>query len=67
LAAWLRAGGADAVLVRPDRVVLDAVPRGGREFAGIAGWAPLLRTGRAARTDVDTCAPSPAEPFSPVH
>ncbi|MDT0423490.1 bifunctional 3-(3-hydroxy-phenyl)propionate/3-hydroxycinnamic acid hydroxylase MhpA [Streptomyces evansiae] len=66
LAAWLRAGGADAVLVRPDRVVLDAVPRGGREFAGIAGWAPLLRTGRAARTDVDARAPSPAEPFSPL-
>ncbi|SCD80713.1 hypothetical protein GA0115246_106291, partial [Streptomyces sp. SolWspMP-sol7th] len=34
---------------------------------GIAGWAPLLRTGRAARTDVDARAPSPAEPFSLIH
>ncbi|WP_433340633.1 bifunctional 3-(3-hydroxy-phenyl)propionate/3-hydroxycinnamic acid hydroxylase [Streptomyces sp. CA-253872] len=51
LAAWLRTGGADAVLVRPDRVVMDTVPRGGRQFAGIAGWAPLLRTGRRTRTE----------------
>lgn len=42
LAAWLRAGRADAVLLRPDRVVLDVVPSGGSEFTGTGAWAPLL-------------------------
>ncbi|MEV7416189.1 bifunctional 3-(3-hydroxy-phenyl)propionate/3-hydroxycinnamic acid hydroxylase [Streptomyces sp. NPDC089919] len=46
LAAWLRRGRADAVLLRPDRVVLDVVPAGGRDFTGAAGWAPLLCTTR---------------------
>lgn len=47
LAAWLRAGRADAVLLRPDRVVLDVVPAGGRDFTDTAGWAPLLHTTRS--------------------
>ncbi|GHJ35597.1 bifunctional 3-(3-hydroxy-phenyl)propionate/3-hydroxycinnamic acid hydroxylase [Streptomyces sp. TS71-3] len=46
LADWLRAGRADAVLLRPDRVVLDVVPAGGRDFTGAAAWAPLLHTTR---------------------
>ncbi|MFJ3795124.1 bifunctional 3-(3-hydroxy-phenyl)propionate/3-hydroxycinnamic acid hydroxylase [Streptomyces sp. NPDC090088] len=44
LAAWLRAGRADAVLLRPDRVVLDVVPAGGRAFTDTAAWAALLHT-----------------------
>ena len=46
LAAWLRAGRADAVLLRPDRVVMDVVPTGGGDFTGTAAWAPLLCTTR---------------------
>ncbi|MFC1439016.1 bifunctional 3-(3-hydroxy-phenyl)propionate/3-hydroxycinnamic acid hydroxylase [Streptacidiphilus sp. N1-10] len=46
LAAWLRRGRADAVLVRPDRVVMDVVPAGGRGFTGAAAWAPVLCTAR---------------------
>ncbi|MFD9325100.1 bifunctional 3-(3-hydroxy-phenyl)propionate/3-hydroxycinnamic acid hydroxylase [Streptomyces sp. NPDC060065] len=49
LAAWLRRGRADAVLLRPDRVVMDVVPAGGRDFIGTAGWAPLLCTTRQVR------------------
>ncbi|MGY6024730.1 bifunctional 3-(3-hydroxy-phenyl)propionate/3-hydroxycinnamic acid hydroxylase MhpA [Streptomyces spinosirectus] len=44
LAAWLRAGRADAVLLRPDRVVMDVVPAGGGDFTGTAGWASVLHT-----------------------
>ncbi|WP_329296638.1 bifunctional 3-(3-hydroxy-phenyl)propionate/3-hydroxycinnamic acid hydroxylase [Streptomyces pseudovenezuelae] len=47
LAAWLRAGRADAVLLRPDRVVMDVVPTGGRDFTGISDWATLLHTTRS--------------------
>jgi len=47
LAAWLREGRADAVLLRPDRVVMDVVPSGGRDFTGTAGWASLLHTTRS--------------------
>ncbi|MBE8469994.1 bifunctional 3-(3-hydroxy-phenyl)propionate/3-hydroxycinnamic acid hydroxylase MhpA [Streptomyces justiciae] len=47
LAAWLRAGRADAVLLRPDRVVLDVVPAGGRDFTSTAAWAALLHTTRS--------------------
>ncbi|MFJ9559345.1 bifunctional 3-(3-hydroxy-phenyl)propionate/3-hydroxycinnamic acid hydroxylase [Streptomyces fuscichromogenes] len=47
LAAWLRAGRADAVLLRPDRVVLDVVPAGGHDFTDTAAWAPLLHTTRS--------------------
>ncbi|MEU6195337.1 bifunctional 3-(3-hydroxy-phenyl)propionate/3-hydroxycinnamic acid hydroxylase [Streptomyces sp. NPDC047061] len=47
LAAWLRAGRADAVLLRPDRVVLDVVPAGGRTFTDTAAWAALLHTARS--------------------
>ncbi|MFF4028439.1 bifunctional 3-(3-hydroxy-phenyl)propionate/3-hydroxycinnamic acid hydroxylase [Streptomyces sviceus] len=47
LAAWLRAGRADAVLLRPDRVVIDVVPSGGRDFTSTAAWAPLLHTTRS--------------------
>ncbi|MEU8619035.1 bifunctional 3-(3-hydroxy-phenyl)propionate/3-hydroxycinnamic acid hydroxylase [Streptomyces sp. NPDC048623] len=44
LAAWLRAGRADAVLLRPDRVVMDVVPAGGADFTDTATWASLLHT-----------------------
>ncbi|MEU1598007.1 bifunctional 3-(3-hydroxy-phenyl)propionate/3-hydroxycinnamic acid hydroxylase [Streptomyces sp. NPDC005708] len=44
VAAWLARGRADAVLLRPDRVVMDTVPAGTGEFTGTAAWAPLLRT-----------------------
>ncbi|TLS42332.1 bifunctional 3-(3-hydroxy-phenyl)propionate/3-hydroxycinnamic acid hydroxylase [Streptomyces montanus] len=47
LAAWLREGRADAVLLRPDRVVMDVVPSGGRDFTGTAGWASLLHSTRS--------------------
>ncbi|MGW1715239.1 bifunctional 3-(3-hydroxy-phenyl)propionate/3-hydroxycinnamic acid hydroxylase MhpA [Streptomyces sp. NPDC002156] len=56
LAAWLRAGDADAVLLRPDRVVMDVVPSGGRDFTSTAAWASLLHTTRspiAARHPVE--------------
>ncbi|NNN29226.1 bifunctional 3-(3-hydroxy-phenyl)propionate/3-hydroxycinnamic acid hydroxylase [Streptomyces sp. S3(2020)] len=46
LAAWLRAGRADAVLLRPDRVVMSTVPTGGSGFTGTSAWAPLLHTSR---------------------
>ncbi|MET9479586.1 bifunctional 3-(3-hydroxy-phenyl)propionate/3-hydroxycinnamic acid hydroxylase [Streptomyces sp. NPDC006638] len=46
LAAWLRGGGADAALVRPDRVVLDTVAAGGDGFAHSRRWARLLCTTR---------------------
>ncbi|WP_406491140.1 bifunctional 3-(3-hydroxy-phenyl)propionate/3-hydroxycinnamic acid hydroxylase [Streptomyces sp. NBC_01604] len=44
LAAWLRDGRAAAVLLRPDRVVLDTVPTGRGGFTDAAAWAPLLCT-----------------------
>ncbi|MEU6653721.1 bifunctional 3-(3-hydroxy-phenyl)propionate/3-hydroxycinnamic acid hydroxylase [Streptomyces sp. NPDC046900] len=44
VAAWLARGRADAVLLRPDRVVMDTVPAGAGDFTGTAAWAPLLRT-----------------------
>ncbi|MFF2518638.1 bifunctional 3-(3-hydroxy-phenyl)propionate/3-hydroxycinnamic acid hydroxylase [Streptomyces sp. NPDC058086] len=47
LAAWLREGRADAVLLRPDRVVMDVVPPGGGDFADTVGWASLLHTTRS--------------------
>lgn len=47
LAAWMRAGRADAVLLRPDRVVLDVVPAGGGDFTSTADWAVLLHTTRS--------------------
>ncbi|MGA5042315.1 bifunctional 3-(3-hydroxy-phenyl)propionate/3-hydroxycinnamic acid hydroxylase [Streptomyces capoamus] len=46
LAAWLARGRADAVLLRPDRVVLDTVPTGTGDFTDTAAWAPLLHTAR---------------------
>lgn len=46
LAAWLARGRADAVLLRPDRVVLDTVPAGTGDFTDTAAWAPLLHTAR---------------------
>lgn len=49
LAAWLRAGRADAALLRPDRVVLDVVPAGGGDFTGTAAWAPLLSSRPSGR------------------
>ncbi|MER7577669.1 bifunctional 3-(3-hydroxy-phenyl)propionate/3-hydroxycinnamic acid hydroxylase [Streptomyces sp. NPDC126514] len=47
LAAWLHQGQAEAVLLRPDRVVLDIVPAGGRDFTDTATWAALLHTTRS--------------------
>ncbi|MYS91633.1 MULTISPECIES: FAD-dependent monooxygenase, partial [Streptomyces] len=47
LAAWMRAGRADAVLLRPDRVVMDVVPAGGPDFTSTADWAALLHTTRS--------------------
>ncbi|CAL9662875.1 putative NADH-specific resorcinol 4-hydroxylase [Streptomyces sp. enrichment culture] len=47
LAAWLRSGRADAVLLRPDRVVMDVIPSGGRDFTSTAAWASLLHTTRS--------------------
>lgn len=44
LTAWMRAGRADAVLLRPDRVVLDTVPSGRRDFTDTPAWASLLHT-----------------------
>ncbi|MFD0317292.1 bifunctional 3-(3-hydroxy-phenyl)propionate/3-hydroxycinnamic acid hydroxylase MhpA [Streptomyces flavalbus] len=44
LTTWLRRGGADAVLLRPDRVVLDAIPRHGVDFTATRTWSPLLCT-----------------------
>ncbi|WP_406487488.1 bifunctional 3-(3-hydroxy-phenyl)propionate/3-hydroxycinnamic acid hydroxylase [Streptomyces phaeochromogenes] len=49
LSAWLRAGRADAVLLRPDRVVLDEVPSGAHDFTDTAGWASLLHSTRKPR------------------
>ncbi|MFI2205812.1 FAD-dependent monooxygenase, partial [Streptomyces sp. NPDC020192] len=46
LGAWLAGGRSDAVLLRPDRVVMDTVPAGTGDFTGTAAWAPLLHTGR---------------------
>lgn len=46
LAAWLARGRADAVLLRPDRVVMDTVPAGSGDFTDTAAWAPLLHTAR---------------------
>ncbi|SEC82268.1 3-(3-hydroxy-phenyl)propionate hydroxylase [Streptomyces sp. 3213] len=47
LAAWLRAGRAEAVLVRPDRVVMDVLPAGSHDFTSTAAWASLLHTTRS--------------------
>ncbi|MFE6287444.1 bifunctional 3-(3-hydroxy-phenyl)propionate/3-hydroxycinnamic acid hydroxylase [Streptomyces sp. NPDC057877] len=46
LTAWLREGRADAVILRPDRVVMDVIPSGGRDFTATAAWAPLLHSAR---------------------
>ncbi|MFF9117928.1 bifunctional 3-(3-hydroxy-phenyl)propionate/3-hydroxycinnamic acid hydroxylase [Streptomyces massasporeus] len=49
LVAWLRAGRADAVLLRPDRIVMDIVPAGGLDFTDTSAWASLLHTTRGPR------------------
>ncbi|MFF4566366.1 bifunctional 3-(3-hydroxy-phenyl)propionate/3-hydroxycinnamic acid hydroxylase [Streptomyces sp. NPDC001435] len=46
LATWLVRGRADAVLLRPDRVVLDTVPAGTGSFPNTTAWASLLHTAR---------------------
>ncbi|MFH8773722.1 bifunctional 3-(3-hydroxy-phenyl)propionate/3-hydroxycinnamic acid hydroxylase [Streptomyces sp. NPDC017958] len=46
LASWLARGRADAVLLRPDRVVMDTVPAGTGGFTDAGAWAPLLHTAR---------------------
>ncbi|MFJ3808674.1 bifunctional 3-(3-hydroxy-phenyl)propionate/3-hydroxycinnamic acid hydroxylase [Streptomyces sp. NPDC090073] len=57
LAAWLARGRADAVLLRPDRVVMDTVPAGLGHFPDHRAWASLLHTARRT-TDART-APLP--------
>ena len=47
LAAWLRSGRAGAVLLRPDRVVMDVIPTGGRDFTATTAWASFLHTTRS--------------------
>ncbi|MEU3615123.1 bifunctional 3-(3-hydroxy-phenyl)propionate/3-hydroxycinnamic acid hydroxylase [Streptomyces sp. NPDC006872] len=59
LAAWLRAGRAAAVLLRPDRVVMDLVPAGGRDFTDTAAWAALLHTARSPFPSPPTVEKSP--------
>ncbi|MFJ2237684.1 bifunctional 3-(3-hydroxy-phenyl)propionate/3-hydroxycinnamic acid hydroxylase [Streptomyces sp. NPDC087859] len=61
LTGWLRSGRADAVLLRPDRVVLDVLPQGGADFTATADWAPLLCTGRRPSDDLE-----PPLPVSPL-
>ncbi|MFF1838278.1 bifunctional 3-(3-hydroxy-phenyl)propionate/3-hydroxycinnamic acid hydroxylase [Streptomyces sp. NPDC058231] len=46
LVTWLARGRSDAVLLRPDRVVMDTVPAGTGDFTDTAAWAPLLHTAR---------------------
>ncbi|MEU7427056.1 bifunctional 3-(3-hydroxy-phenyl)propionate/3-hydroxycinnamic acid hydroxylase [Streptomyces sp. NPDC040750] len=46
LARWLARGRADAVLLRPDRVVTDTVPAGTGDFTDTVAWAALLHTAR---------------------
>ncbi|WP_405552101.1 bifunctional 3-(3-hydroxy-phenyl)propionate/3-hydroxycinnamic acid hydroxylase [Streptomyces sp. NBC_01171] len=48
LATWLARGRADAVLLRPDRVVMDTVPVGTGHFPDPTAWASLLHTARPA-------------------
>ncbi|WP_063770980.1 bifunctional 3-(3-hydroxy-phenyl)propionate/3-hydroxycinnamic acid hydroxylase MhpA [Streptacidiphilus neutrinimicus] len=48
LTAWLNRSRADAVLLRPDRVVLDVVPRCGGALRDAPTWAALLGTTRVA-------------------
>ncbi|MFM9697401.1 bifunctional 3-(3-hydroxy-phenyl)propionate/3-hydroxycinnamic acid hydroxylase MhpA [Streptomyces europaeiscabiei] len=58
LAAWLWAGRADAVLLRPDRVVLDVLPAGAGHFADPATWAALLCTTRRPAATGEQPAPA---------
>ncbi|MFG1666821.1 bifunctional 3-(3-hydroxy-phenyl)propionate/3-hydroxycinnamic acid hydroxylase [Streptomyces sp. Y7] len=46
LAAWLARGRADAVLLRPDRIVMDTVPAGTGHFTDPTTWASVLHTAR---------------------
>ncbi|WP_123972289.1 bifunctional 3-(3-hydroxy-phenyl)propionate/3-hydroxycinnamic acid hydroxylase [Streptomyces sp. Ag109_O5-1] len=55
LAAWLARGRSDAVLLRPDRVVLDTAPAGTGSFPDTAAWASLLHA--AGRTTAARPAP----------
>ncbi|TPQ22648.1 bifunctional 3-(3-hydroxy-phenyl)propionate/3-hydroxycinnamic acid hydroxylase [Streptomyces sporangiiformans] len=64
LAAWLHDGRAAAVLVRPDRIVLDTVPTGRGGFTDVATWAPLLCTATppSSRLRSSRGTPIPAPP-----
>ncbi|MFD8414608.1 bifunctional 3-(3-hydroxy-phenyl)propionate/3-hydroxycinnamic acid hydroxylase [Streptomyces sp. NPDC059650] len=62
LAAWLARGRADAVLLRPDRVVMDTVPAGSGHFPDPTAWASLLHT---ARRTTDTRSVSPPRSTTP--
>ncbi|MFJ2398145.1 bifunctional 3-(3-hydroxy-phenyl)propionate/3-hydroxycinnamic acid hydroxylase [Streptomyces sp. NPDC087843] len=46
LAGWLARARVDAVLLRPDHIVMDTVPAGTGDFTDTAAWAPLLHTAR---------------------
>jgi 3-(3-hydroxy-phenyl)propionate hydroxylase len=61
LAAWLRAGRADAVLLRPDRVVLDVLPAGGGHFTDPTAWAARLCTNRRPSATDEQPDPEPAD------
>ncbi|MER7492132.1 bifunctional 3-(3-hydroxy-phenyl)propionate/3-hydroxycinnamic acid hydroxylase [Streptomyces pharetrae] len=60
LAAWLRSARTDAVLLRPDRVVLTALPAGAAGFPGTCEWLPLLSAG--GREPPDPGARRPVRP-----
>ncbi|MFF7260443.1 bifunctional 3-(3-hydroxy-phenyl)propionate/3-hydroxycinnamic acid hydroxylase [Streptomyces sp. NPDC008159] len=65
LTAWLRAGRADAVLLRPDRVVMDVVPAGARSFTDTATWASLLHTTPSPLPTRRTAEKSPLRSVTP--
>ncbi|KUM75305.1 bifunctional 3-(3-hydroxy-phenyl)propionate/3-hydroxycinnamic acid hydroxylase [Streptomyces curacoi] len=65
LADWLGRGRADAALLRPDRVVMDVVPAGGRDFTGTADWASLLHTTRSPSLSQRTAETSPSRSTTP--
>ena len=65
LGGWLRAGRADAALLRPDRVVVDVVPSGADSFTDAAAWAPLLCAASGRRVTIDDTEPE-TEPTNAV-
>lgn len=51
LVDWLHRSRAEAVLLRPDRTVLDFVPSGGETLRNAHSWAPLLARAPVALTE----------------